>query len=68
MINRVPNREPEDEDDLLEDMRVWSDNLPGTWYYLAVQEATNSHEYIRQNAPYEHWTEIVADPDWERYR
>ena len=44
MINRVLNREPEDEGDLLPDMRVWSDNQPGTWYYLAVQEATNSHD------------------------
>lgn len=68
MINRVLNREPEDEGDLLPDMRVWSDNQPGTWYYLAVQEATNSHDYTRHNAPYEHWTEITADPDWERYQ
>ena len=68
MINRVLNREPEDEGDLLSDMRVWSDNKPGTWYYLAVQEATNSHDYTRHNAPYEHWTELTADPDWERYQ
>ena len=68
MINRVLNREPEDEGDLLPDMRVWSDNQPGTWYYLAVQEATNSHDYTRPNAPYEHWTEITDDLDWERYQ
>ena len=68
MINRVLNREPEDEGDLLSDMRVWSDNKPGTWYYLAVQEATNSHDSTRHNAPYEHWTELTADPDWERYQ
>ena len=67
MINRVLNREPEDEGDLLSDMRVWSDNKPGTWYYLAVQEATNSHEYTRPDA-HEDWTEITADPDWERYQ
>ena len=66
MINRVLNRDPEDEGDLLPDMRVWSDNKPGTWYYFAVQEATNSHDYTRHNAPYEHWTELTADPDWER--
>lgn len=67
MINRVLNREPEDEGDLLPDMRVWSDNQPGTWYYFAVQEATNSHEYTRPDA-HEDWTEITADPDWERYQ
>ncbi len=43
MINRVLNRLPEDEDDLLDGMNVWPDNKPGDWYYLAVQEATNSH-------------------------
>ena len=67
MINRVLNRDPEDESDLLPDMRVWSDNQPGTWYYFAVQEATNSHEYTRPDA-HEDWTEITADPDWERYQ
>ena len=67
MINRVLNRDPEDEGDLLPDMRVWSDNKPGTWYYFAVQEATNSHEYTRPDA-HEDWTEITADPNWERYQ
>lgn len=67
MINRVLNRDPEDESDLLPDMRVWSDNKPGTWYYFAVQEATNSHEYTRPDA-HEDWTEITADPNWERYQ
>ncbi len=67
MINRVLNRDPEDESDLLPDMRVWSDNQPGTWYYFAVQEATNSHEYTRPDA-HEDWTEITADPNWERYQ
>lgn len=67
MINRVLNRDPEDEGDLLPDMRVWSDNKPGTWYYFAVQEVTNSHEYTRPDA-HEDWTEITADPNWERYQ
>ena len=45
MINRVLNRTPEDEEDLLKGMKVWPDCNPGDWFYLAVQEATNSHDY-----------------------
>ena len=67
MINRVLNRDPVEDDDLLPDMRTWTDNQPGTWYYFAVQEATNSHEYTRPDA-HEDWTEITADPDWTRYQ
>lgn len=62
MINRVLNRDPVENDDLLPDMRVWSDNRPGAWYYFAVQEATNSHEYIRPDS-HEDWTEMTPDPD-----
>lgn len=36
MINRVLNRTPEDEEDLLEGMKVWPDCNPGDWFYLAV--------------------------------
>ena len=45
MINRVLCRILENEDDLLHGMNVWPDNQPGAWYYLAVQEATNSHDF-----------------------
>ena len=68
MINRMLQRLPEDEDDLLDDMNVWPDNQPGEWYYLAVQEATNSHDFNRKNdGVHEHWTEMTADPDWKQY-
>ena len=67
MINRVLNRDPVENDDLLPDMRVWSDSRPGAWYYFAVQEATNSHEYTRPDS-HEDWTEMTPDPDWERYQ
>jgi len=44
LVNRVLNRQPETEDDLLPNMTVWTDNAnPKAWYYLAVQEATNRH-------------------------
>ncbi len=67
-INRVLCRIPEDEDDLLPGMNVWPDNQPGAWYYPAVQEATNSHNFRYKGEIYEHWTELTADPDWTRYQ
>ncbi|MCI5754130.1 MAG: S-layer homology domain-containing protein [Clostridiales bacterium] len=67
MINRVLKRIPETEKDLLDGMVVWPDNQPGTWYYLAVQEATNSHEHADKGDIYEHWTKLVTVPDWIRY-
>ena len=68
MINRMLQRLPEDEDDLLDDMNVWPDNQPDDWYYLAVQEATNSHDFNRKSdGVHEHWTEMTADPDWKQY-
>ena len=69
MINRVLQRLPENEDDLLPDMNVWPDNQPQDWYYLAVQEATNSHDFDRKDdGVHEHWTDMNADPNWTQYQ
>lgn len=68
IVNRMLDRAPEDETDLLPDMNLWSDNLPGAWYYLAVQEATNSHTYIRKDNGYETWVAMLEDPDWTQYQ
>ena len=67
MINRMLNRVPEDPSDLLPGMNVWPDCRPGDWFYLAIQEATNSHDYRRKAGSYETWTGLNADPDWTRY-
>ena len=67
MINRVLNRIPEDASDLLPDMNVWPDCNPGDWFYLAVQEATNSHDYKHKAGNYETWTGMNKNPDWTRY-
>ena len=66
LVNRVLNRQPETEDDLLPNMMVWTDNAnPKAWYYLAVQEATNSHYYeFKTNSQYEKWTELRETRDW----
>jgi uncharacterized repeat protein (TIGR02543 family) len=67
LINRVLCRIPEDVSDLLEEMNTWPDNTTDDWYYLAVQEATNSHDYQQKGEINETWTEMQEDPDWEKY-
>lgn len=66
LVNRVLNRQPETEDDLLPNMTVWTGNAnPKAWYYLAVQEATNSHYYkFKTNSQYEKWSELRETRDW----
>ena len=65
LINRVLNRLPESKDDLLDGMIQWSDNADASkWYYLAVQEATNSHYYDIKNDGHEKWTELREPRDW----
>ena len=68
MINRVLCRMPQDEKDLLRTMVVWPDNKPTDWHYLAVQEATNSHDFDRKGAVNETWTKLTSAPDWTRYQ
>lgn len=67
MINRVLNRIPEENSDLLPGMNVWPDCNPGDWFYLAVQEATNSHDFEHKAGNYETWTKLMKNPDWTRY-
>ena len=68
MINRVLCRMPQSEDDLLNNMTVWPDNHPTDWHYLAVQEATNSHDFDRKGEVNETWTKLTSAPDWTRYQ
>ena len=58
LVNRVLNRNPETAEDLLSDMITFTDNADtNAWYYLAVQEATNSHYNTnKENSAYEKWT------------
>lgn len=67
LINRVLCRMPETKADLLDSMTKWPDNQPSAWYYLAVQEATNSHTYEQKDSKYETWTALTAEPDWSKY-
>ena len=65
MINRATGRAPKSADAFLPGMKTWSDNTADKWYYLDVQEATNSHSYAV--SPTELWTALTAAPDWSRY-
>ena len=67
LVNRVLNRLPENSSDLLDSMIKWPDNSDASaWYYLAVQEATNSHAYSDKSKDdkYEKWTTIRDARDW----
>ena len=67
MINRMLQRVPESAEDLLPDMITWPDNNPNDWYYLAVQEATNSHDFTRKISGYETWTALTRNRDRSVY-
>ncbi len=65
LVNRVLNRLPENSSDLLDSMIKWPDNSDASaWYYLAVQEATNSHYYKTKENKFEKWTELRETRDW----
>ena len=64
LINRVLGRDKLDDASFHADMKVWPDNTSGTWYYSAVQEATNSHDYDFAANGNETWTAINPPRDW----
>ncbi len=60
LINSVLDRKPENKEALLSDMNTWKDNDDCTkWYYLAVQEASNSHEYALKDNGCEVWNLVI---------
>lgn len=65
MINRATGRAPKSADAFLPGMKTWSDNTSDKWYYLDVQEATNSHSYTVKGS--ETWTALTSDPNWSLY-
>ena len=65
MINRATGRAPKSADAFLPGMKTWSDNTADKWYYLDVQEATNSHTYTVKGS--EKWTALNAAPNWSKY-
>ena len=67
LLNRVLHRLPEKESDLLANQIVWPDNPETFWGYLAMQEATNSHEYERKaDGVHETQTAKRENRDWSK--
>ncbi len=71
MINRVLERVPAKELRLLSRsiMLTFPDNNPGDWYYIAIQEASNSHEYQRsvyETTGDEMWAKLIDNVDWTK--
>jgi len=67
IINRMLNRLPESPADLLPNMRTWPDNMnPQMWYYLYIQEATNSHTHeLKADRVHERWVTLLPPRPWE---
>lgn len=67
LLNRVLHRLPEKEGDLLANQIAWPDNPETFWGYLAIQEATNSHEYERKaDGVHETQTAKRENRDWSK--
>ncbi len=66
LVNRILCRIPENKEDLLSGMTIWKDNADeNAWYYIAVQEATNSHSYeMKSDTVFEKWIDLTENPDW----
>ena len=66
LVNRVLKRLPETKDDLHKDMKIWPDNQKeSAWFYLAVQEATNSHyQKLKKDGIHEKWESMRETRDW----
>ena len=66
LINRMLGRLPQNSDDLLAGMLTWPDNMNvNAWYYLYIQEATNSHYHVMNaDGIHETWTQLIAPRDW----
>ena len=72
MINRVLDRVPSVESHLLpyNVMLTFPDCQSGQWYYIAVQEATNSHTYERavtEKHGDEQWIALRENRDWTEF-
>ncbi len=67
IVNRSTNRLPENISDLLDGMETFVDNSDvNAWYYINIQEATNSHDFeIKADGIHEKWTSLKENPSWE---
>ena len=67
MVNRMLNRVPCCIDNLLPNMRMWVDNMDrNRWYFMYIQEATNTHYYIMCEENGEIWVSLEPSLPWYR--
>ncbi|MFL1673421.1 DUF5057 domain-containing protein [Paenibacillus dendritiformis] len=59
-INSMLNRKVK-ANDIHSHAKQWPDNKPGKWYYTHVLEATNYHDYSRNEDGYEVWQAVHPD-------
>jgi len=66
LVNRALGRLPQYPSDLLEGMITWPDNMnQSAWYYLYIQEATNSHYHVQKaDGIHETWTQLIEPRNW----
>lgn len=66
IVNRTLGRAPHEAHLLPRgEMLTWPDNNTSAWYYAAMQEATNSHDYIwTEGEDTEAWTGRLTERDW----
>lgn len=65
MINEALDRRV-DAEGLIQGTKQWPDNTSDKWYFEIVLEATNTHDYQREDRPKstEKWTKIKDSPVW----
>ena len=65
LMNNVLNRHVNSQEDMLDGIITFPDNTADAWYYYAVQEAINSHDYERKaDGKNEKWSVLISPPDW----
>jgi uncharacterized repeat protein (TIGR02543 family) len=63
LINNVLERLVPEEN-IHQDAMFWPDNPKEEWYFEAVMEATNSHDYVYEDDGDELWTEMKPNKVW----
>ncbi|MCL2402178.1 MAG: S-layer homology domain-containing protein, partial [Oscillospiraceae bacterium] len=67
IVNRMLNRVPDSTDSLLDGRTRWPDKTnTNAWYYLYLQEASHSTEFVRLTNGNLNWTEILPHIEWQR--
>jgi len=66
LMNRILVRHPRTVNDLLPGMLTWRDNMDiNAWYYLDIQEATNSNMHVMHaDGRHKTWTVLIEPRPW----